>query len=156
MNPLQTHLSFLRTLLCMFTLTTLGTCFSYSPALPNGVLKSRPIFLKEGVGRNVIQLALLSYWVQSTGEIRHIPTGKDKKWQACRHKLLRPKDTWKYSFGQIANDLESAFSGSYRGVRLLIKPLTIKRSSLCGKTSFFTWQSSFKRDAQDEGEGGGH
>ena len=33
----------------------------FTPTLPNGILKSRPIFLKKGVERNIIQPILLSY-----------------------------------------------------------------------------------------------
>ena len=63
------HLSFLYTIIYNICL------YMFTPILPNGILKSRPIFLKKRVERNIIQSVLLSYWVKSTSEVRHIPRG---------------------------------------------------------------------------------
>ena len=49
------HLSFLYTIIYNICL------YMFTPILPNGILKSRPIFLKKRVERNIIQSVLLSY-----------------------------------------------------------------------------------------------
>lgn len=76
--------------------------------LPDGVLKSRPVFLKKGGGRNVVQLALLPNRLEGAGEIRHVPMGKATV-TGCGHQMLRPEDSRSHrEFGQRADERRGA------------------------------------------------
>ena len=122
----------------------------FTPILPNGILKSRPIFLKKRVERNIIQSVLLSYWVKSTSEVRHIPRGK-KNYQRCHHELSRPRDTRNYK--ALDKPLMRASSEAILGRVVTTHKALTTNKSLGNKTVFFILQSSFKRCSRWGGRG---
>ena len=56
----------------------LAHTYTAASTLPDRVLKSGPILLEKGVGRNIIQSALFPNRLESIGEMRHIPREEEE------------------------------------------------------------------------------
>lgn len=69
---------FYRTFHGQACLLHLANTYTAASTLPDRVLKRGPIFLEKGVGRNIIQSALLSNGLESIREMRHIPREEEE------------------------------------------------------------------------------